>query len=68
MRFWPSPSWPMVPDFPPEAVSWKQQPSVLGRTDAETLPAIAAAAMYEYIMMRVVVGVEKAKVMSVRKQ
>jgi hypothetical protein len=57
----------MVPDFPPEAVSWKQQPSVLGRTDAETLPAIAAAAMYEYIMMRVVDVVQKAKVMSGRK-
>jgi len=42
----------MVPDFPPEAVNWKQQPSVLGRTDPETLPASAAAAMYEYIMMR----------------
>jgi hypothetical protein len=55
----------MVPDFPPEAVNWKQQPSVLGRTDPETLPASAAAAMYEYIMMRE--GVEKAKVVSGRK-
>jgi hypothetical protein len=52
----------MVPDFPPEAVNWKQQPSVLGRTDAEALPASAAAATYEYLMVKGIL--EKAKVVS----
>lgn len=32
--FWPSESWPMVPDSPPEAVSPKEQDD-LGREKAE---------------------------------
>lgn len=45
-----------MPDFPPEAVTWKQQPSPLGKTTAEApLPARARATILERIIESVAV-------------
>lgn len=50
MRFCPSPSWPSVPDAPPEAVSWKQHWSARGSRAAEAPKAIPAAVANVFII------------------
>lgn len=49
MRFWPSFSWPREPEAPPEAVRWKQQPSL--RPIRALVPAAKAARVKKLFMV-----------------
>jgi hypothetical protein len=51
IRFWPSESWPIVPDSPPDAVSWKEQED-LGTAKADA-PSIKERATNVFMMANV---------------
>lgn len=51
MRFWPSPSWPSLPEAPPEEVRLKQQLSV--RPTRALEPAAKTARVMKFLIVAV---------------